>query len=115
MRDHSEAGPDADRAASSRIRTRPRPLPGLYTELLWRIGQPVDPLPSLALNLSHVAGLTVDIARAGLASLKTSTINVVTDTLAQVTLAALPSDTTVLLDGQPTGPSVAVRVNTPSR
>jgi hypothetical protein len=34
----------------------------------------------------------------------------VTDTLAQITLAALPPDTTVLLDGQPTGPSVAVPV-----
>jgi pimeloyl-ACP methyl ester carboxylesterase len=82
--------------------------PGLYTELLWRIGSAVDPLPSLALNLSHVAGLTVDVARAGLTSFSASTIAVVTDTLAQVTLAALPPDTTVLIDGQPTGPSVPV-------
>ena len=82
--------------------------PGLYTELLWRIGPAVDPLPSLALNLSHVAGLTVDVARAGLASLRSSTISVVTDTHAQITLASLPPNTTVQLDGQPTGPSVAV-------
>lgn len=84
--------------------------PGLYTELHWRIGPPVDPLPSLALNLTHIAGLTVDVARAGLASLSASTIAVVTDTLAQITLAALPPNTTVLLDGQPTGPTVAVPV-----
>ncbi len=84
--------------------------PGLYTELLWRIGPPVDPLPSLALNLSHVASLSVDVARAGLASLRSSTINVVTDTLAQITLAALPANTTVLIDGQPSGPAVAVPV-----
>ena len=68
------------------------------------------PTPSLALNLTRVAGLTVDVARAGLASLSSSTITVVTDTLAQITLAALPPDTTVLLDDQPTGPSVAVPV-----
>ena len=43
--------------------------PGLYTELIWRIGPAVDPLPFLALHLTRVAGLTVDVARAGLASL----------------------------------------------
>ena len=52
----------------------------------------------------------MDVARAGLASLRTSTINVVTDTLVQITLAALPPNTTVLLDGEPTGPTVAVPV-----
>jgi hypothetical protein len=82
--------------------------PGLYTELLWRIGPAVDPLSSLALNLTRVAGLTVDVGRAGLATLRTSTINVVTDTAAQVTLAALPPNTTVVLDGQPSGPTAAV-------
>jgi hypothetical protein len=108
----SHARPDPTRTTRRRRGFEPDLdlSPGLYTELVWRIGQPVDPLPSLALNLGHVAGLTVDVARAGLASLHTSTINVVTDTLAQITLAALPPDTTVLLDGQPTGPSVAVPV-----
>ena len=62
------------------------------------------------LNLTRVAGLTVDVARAGLASLSASTINAVTDTLAQITLAALPLGTTVLLDGRPTGPTVTVPV-----
>jgi hypothetical protein len=84
--------------------------PGLYTELIWRIGSAVDPLPSLALNLTRVAGLTVDVARAGLAALSASTIGVVTDTLTHITLAALPPATTVLLDGQPTGATVAVPV-----
>src|SRR6478609_3052407 len=82
--------------------------PGLYTELVWRIGSAVDPMPFLALHLTRVAGITVDVARAGLASLPASTINVVTDTLAQIKLEALPSNTTVQLDGQPAGPVVAV-------
>ena len=64
----------------------------------------------LLLNLTRVAGLTVDVARAGLASLSASTIDVVTDTLAQIKLAALPPSTTVLLDGRPTGPTVVVPV-----
>ncbi len=82
--------------------------PGLYSELVWRIGSAVEPLPFLTLQLNRVAGLTVDVARAGLKSLRTSTINVVTDTLAAVKLAALPPNVAVLLDGQPTGPTVAV-------
>ena len=84
--------------------------PGLYSELFWRIGSAVEPLPFLTLQLNRVAGLTVDVARAGLKSLRTLTINVVTDTLAAVKLAALAPNVTVLLDGQPTGPTVAVPV-----
>jgi pimeloyl-ACP methyl ester carboxylesterase len=84
--------------------------PGLYTELLWRVGPEVDPLPFLALHLTRVASLTVDVARAGLASLRASTINVTTDTAAQIRLAALPPNVTVELDGQPTGPVVPVPV-----
>jgi hypothetical protein len=42
--------------------------------------------------------------------LRASTINVVTDTLAQIKLEALPPNTTVQLDGQPAGPVVAVPV-----
>jgi pimeloyl-ACP methyl ester carboxylesterase len=84
--------------------------PGLYTELVWRAGQEVDPLPFLALHLTRVASLTVDVARAGLASLRASTINVTTDTAAQIRLAALPPNVTVELDGQPTGAVVPVPV-----
>ena len=84
--------------------------PGLYSELVWRIGSAVEPLPFLTLQLNRIAGLTVDVARAGLKSLRTLTINVVTDTLAAVKLAALAPNVTVLLDGQPTGPTVAVPV-----
>ena len=84
--------------------------PGLYTELMWRIGPAVDPLPYLTLQLTRVAGLTVDVARAGLASLPASTINITTDTPAQIRLAALPPNATVQLDGQPAGPTVSVPV-----
>jgi hypothetical protein len=84
--------------------------PGLYTELIWRIGSAVDPMPFLALHLTRVASLTVDVARAGLASLRASTINVATDAPAQIKLVALPPNTTVQLDDQPAGPIVAVPV-----
>ena len=77
---------------------------------MWRIGSAVDPLPFLALHLNRVASLTVDVTRAGIASLSASTINVVTDTLAQITLVALPPNTTLRLDGQPASPTVAVPV-----
>lgn len=84
--------------------------PGLYTELLWRIGAAVEPIPFLTLKLTGVAGITVDVARAGLASLDTSTVDVSTDTVTRVELAALPPDIAVLLDGEPTGPVVHVPV-----
>jgi hypothetical protein len=67
-------------------------------------------MPFLALHLTRVASLTVDVARAGLASLRASTINVATDAPAQIKLVALPPNTTVLLDHQPAGPIVAVPV-----
>jgi pimeloyl-ACP methyl ester carboxylesterase len=106
----SHARPDPTRTARRRRGFEPDLdlSPGLYTELLWRIGPAVDPLPSLALNLNHVARLTVDVARAGLASLSTSTIAVDTDTPAQITLAALPPGTAVLLDGRPAAATVVV-------
>ena len=106
----SYARPDPTRTARRRRGFEPGLdlSPGLYTELAWRIGPAVDPLPYLTLQLTRVAGLTVDVARAGLASLPASTINVATDTPALVTLAALPPNATVTIDGQPAGPSVAV-------
>jgi pimeloyl-ACP methyl ester carboxylesterase len=108
----SYARPDPTRTARRRRGFEPGPdlSPGLYTELTWRIGAAVDPLPYLTLQLTRVAGLTVDVARAGLASLPASTINVTTDTPALVTLAALPPNATVTIDGQPAGASVAVPV-----
>jgi pimeloyl-ACP methyl ester carboxylesterase len=84
--------------------------PGLYTELLWRIGDAVTPMPHLTLKLTGVASLSVDVARAGLGSLAASSIDVSTDTPAQVRLAALPPDTAVLLDGKTSGPLVEVPV-----
>jgi Putative esterase len=84
------------------------PSPGVYSELDWRVGLPVDPLPYLTLRLTGVAGLTVDLRRAGLASLPSSTITVATDSAAQITLDELPAGVQVRLDGQPAGPTVAV-------
>jgi len=86
------------------------PTPGLYSELTWLPGAPAAPLPYLTLRLTGVASLTVDVARAGLASLPSSTIAVATDTASQITLAALPADATVQLDGKPTSAVVAVPV-----
>ncbi|MFV9634454.1 alpha/beta hydrolase-fold protein [Mycobacterium neumannii] len=84
--------------------------PGLYTELLWRTGSAVEPMPFLTLKLTGVAGITVDVARAGLASLDTSSIDISTDTETRVELAALPPDVAVLLDGEPAGADVRVPV-----
>ena len=72
------------------------------------MGPPVDPLPYLTLRLTGVAGLAVDVARAGLAALPSSTITVATDTAAQITLGGLPTGAHVQLDGQPAGPTVSV-------
>jgi hypothetical protein len=60
------------------------------------------------LRLTGVAGLTVDLARAGLTKLPTSTITVATDTAAQIRLASLPEGVTVSLDDKPTGTTVAL-------
>jgi hypothetical protein len=84
------------------------PTPGLYSELDWRVVRPVVPLPYLTLRLNGVAGLTVDVARAGLAVVPSSTILVASDTAARITLAGLPEGTAVQLDDQPAGPTVAV-------
>jgi pimeloyl-ACP methyl ester carboxylesterase len=108
----SYARPDPTRTARRRRGVEPDLdlSPGLYTELLWRIGLAVDPMRFLTLILRGVAGITVDVARAGLASWDVSTINVSTDTVVQIRLAALPPDVAVLLDGEPTGPLVHVPV-----
>ncbi len=84
------------------------PSPGLYSELDWRVGPPVGALPYLTLRLNGVAGLTIDVERAGLAALPSSTITVATDTAAQVTLGGLPAGVEVQLDGHTVGPTVAV-------
>jgi pimeloyl-ACP methyl ester carboxylesterase len=86
------------------------PSPGLYSELDWRVGPPVGALPYLTLRLTGVAGLTIDVARAGLAGLPSSTITVATDTVAHITLGGLPAGVEVQLDDQPAGPTVTVPV-----
>ncbi|HZA09940.1 alpha/beta hydrolase-fold protein [Mycobacterium sp.] len=86
------------------------PSPGLFSELTWLQGPRPAALPSLTLNLVGVAGLTVDVARAGLAALPRSTITVATDTDVEIKLSALPPGLEVRLDGEPTGATVRVRV-----
>ncbi len=86
------------------------PTPGLFTEQTWQHGPPAAELPYLTLKLTGVAAITVDVARAGLTGAQESTIAVVTDTAAQVSLAALPDGVTLTLDGVPTGPTVTVPV-----
>ena len=44
------------------------PTPGLYTAQYWQLWPPADAPPCLTLTLTGVAALTVDVARAGLAS-----------------------------------------------
>ena len=84
------------------------PTPGVYSELDWRVGPTVGPLPYLTLRLTGVAGITVDVQRAGLAALPASTITVATDTAARITLSGLPAGASVQLDGQPAEPTLAV-------
>ena len=84
------------------------PTPGLYSDLDWQVGRPVGPLPYLTLNLKGVASLTVDIGRAGLAALPTSTITVSTDVTARIALSGLPAAIDVQLDGEPAGTTVTV-------
>jgi hypothetical protein len=52
----------------------------------------------------------MDVARAGLATLPLSTIAVSTDVPVEITLAALPARVEVILDGNSSGATVAVRV-----
>jgi pimeloyl-ACP methyl ester carboxylesterase len=84
------------------------PTPALYSELDWRVGPAVGPLPYLTLRLNGVGSLTVDVERAGLAALPSSTISWATDTATEITLGGLGAGIAVQLDGQPVGPSVAL-------
>lgn len=84
------------------------PSPGLYSELDWHVERAVAPLPYLTLRLTGVASLTVDVARAGLTALPSSTITVATDVATRITLAGLPAGVSVQLDDQPAGPTVAM-------
>jgi pimeloyl-ACP methyl ester carboxylesterase len=84
------------------------PTPAFYSELDWQVGPPVSALPYLTLELTGVASLTVDVARAGLAGLPSATITVATDTSAHISLGSLPTGAKVQLDGQPAGSPVAV-------
>jgi hypothetical protein len=82
--------------------------PGLFTEMAWQLGGEVEPMPWLTLDLSGVAGLAVDVVRAGLAALARSMITVPTDHPVRLRLASLPTGMTVELDGGPAGAVVDV-------
>jgi hypothetical protein len=56
----------------------------------------------LTLPLTRVAGLAVDVAKAGFASLPASMINISANTPAKIGLAILPPNARVLLDGPAT-------------
>ncbi|MEO3761615.1 prolyl oligopeptidase family serine peptidase [Mycobacterium sp. B14F4] len=107
----SYARPDPTRTIRRRRGIEPDlDEPGLYTELEWRRGPSVEPMPFVTLKLTAVAQVTLDVVRAGLARLDPSSIDVSTDAPARVTLAGLPPGTAVLLDDEPTGPLVHVPV-----
>jgi hypothetical protein len=84
------------------------PTPGVYSELDWQVGRPVGLLPYVTLRLTGVASLRVDLARAGLAALPTSTITVSTDVAARISLGGVGAGADVKLDGEPAGVTVAV-------
>ncbi len=87
-----------------------KPMPGLYTERLWQRGRPPRPRPLLVLKLTGVAGLTVDVARAGLAALPRSAIEVTTDGEVAIGLERLPPQTSVQIDGTAAGAGATVVV-----
>lgn len=106
----SYAKPDRTRTIRRRRGVIPDldPTPGLFTEMTWELGDEVDPLPLLTLDLSGVAGCAVDVVRAGLAPLARSTIAVATDHPVRIRLASLPLGMTVKLDDKPAGAVVDV-------
>lgn len=106
----SYARPDRTRTIKRRRGVIPDfdPTPGLFTEMTWELGDEVAPMPWLTLELSGVAGLAVDVVRAGLAPLARSTIAVATDRPVRIRLAALPPGMTVELDGRQVGAVVDV-------
>ncbi len=77
-----------------------RPTPGVYAEQTWQPEREIGAQPRMTLELTGVAGLTVDIARAGLAALSHSTIAFTSDSSAHITLEGLPHSTDVRCDGQ---------------
>ncbi|RDH80545.1 peptidase [Mycolicibacterium moriokaense] len=92
---HSHARPDR------RVRARRRvglvlnfkPMPGVYIEQAWQPAARREARPHMTLELTGVAALTIDVARAGLAALPDSTIAVTTDGPVEITLEGLPSST----------------------
>ncbi|WP_041782438.1 alpha/beta hydrolase-fold protein [Mycolicibacterium chubuense] len=78
-----------------------KPTPRLYTQRMWQRALRRDARAHMTLTLTGVAAVTVDLDRAGLAALPRSTIEVVTDSTAEITLHELPLSTAVDVDGEP--------------
>jgi pimeloyl-ACP methyl ester carboxylesterase len=74
-----------------------QPIPGTETRLTWRLGARPPARKQMTLNLTDVAGMTLD-ARA--AKLQTGTITVTGDGATKLTIANLPFGTTVLEHGR---------------
>ncbi|WP_432206478.1 alpha/beta hydrolase-fold protein [Mycobacterium malmoense] len=85
-----------------------RPMPGTYAEQTWRRGRAPRARPHMTLELTGVARLTVDIARAGLATLPRSTITITTDGATEVTLEGVPPSMEVRCDGERAGRTITV-------
>lgn len=86
-----------------------KPTPGLYVEQTWQLsGRSPDARPHVTLDLTGVAGLTVDIARAGLAALPDATITVTTDSPVEIALEGLPPSTTVRSDDRPVSGTIVI-------
>jgi len=84
------------------------PSPGFFAEQKWDTGAPPERLPILTLRLHDVASLSVDLERAGFAPGEAGTIKLATNAPTAVTLQGLADGTPVKLDGEESGPSVAV-------
>ena len=108
----SHARPDPVRTARRHGSFLPHliPTPGVVVEQTWAGGTAPAPQPYLTLDLGGVASLSVDVARAGLASLALSTIAVSTDVKVEITLSGLPAGVKVTVDGNSSGATVAVPV-----
>jgi hypothetical protein len=78
-----------------------KPMPGVYTEQRWRASRGPDVRPQMTLDLTGVAALTVDLARAGLATVPDATITVTTDGPAEIALEGVPPSTAVQFDDEP--------------
>lgn len=101
-----------DREFRARRRAGPvlnfKPTPAVYVEQTWAPAPPREAKPQLTLALTGVAGLTIDVGRAGLAALPRASITVTTDCPTEITVEGVPPSTQLRIAGGPTGHTVAL-------